>query len=215
MPKVNYETFTRYLKDKELFIFGFDGTIANTEEYQWEACNILLAKENVTLKREHIYKYIGHTELKIYEMIKEDFGIEFDNEQFFKERFDVYVKLTKENNLQPFPYIRRLIKDFKDIEFVILSSQRVHVIDMYLKKWGIDTEFTKIISVSDHQISKHEALKDTEKYYGYSSDVSVLFEDTNRVLQIGQAEKIFSVGIEHMYNVGLLTDCDVVIEGAK
>lgn len=213
MQIVNSTELIERLHSRKLFIFDFDGTIADTETYQWMAYNECLKDYNVTLNIDDINRYIGHTEYKIYETIKKDFNIDFDNQEFFEQRIEIYLNLTNRDNLQPFTFFNELIEAFPEAEFVVLSSQKEEIIKLFFKKWNVEKRFSRIISVLDHKISKEEALGNVEKYYGYTSEESALFEDTNRNLALGLENNIMSIGVEHQFNVGLLKDCHVIIRG--
>lgn len=56
-------------------LFDFDNTIAGTEKYSWQAHNKSLEKYNVFLDKNHINKYIGHSDTEIFSMIEQDFNI--------------------------------------------------------------------------------------------------------------------------------------------
>lgn len=201
------------LKDKACFVLDFDGTIADTENLHWEAYNQCLAKYNVTLGDDEIKRYIGHTEFKIYDMIRADFQIQFDNETFLNERLTAYFALAESYDLVPFSYVHDLLTTYPDKTYIILSSQKRSVIDFFLEKWQLQHIFTKIFTVFDDKISKESFLANTVKYTGYAATDVVLFEDTNRNLELAKQYHILPIGVEHKYNKGLLQSGAAIIVG--
>lgn len=73
--------------NKKIMIFDLDGTIADTETFHWKAYNQLLKnKFNIELSMDNISRYIGNAEINIYSMIKKDYNIDFDDQEFLNER---------------------------------------------------------------------------------------------------------------------------------
>lgn len=205
----NIEDLNLLLKSKKMYLFDFDGTLADTETLHWKAYNICLKRFNIILKEKNIKKYIGHQETNIYKMIQEDFNITFDEKEFFEERIKYYLQLVKSENLQPFPYVLRLLEK-SNVEFNILSSNRLPVLEAVLNIWGLRKKFNKIISAATNNIEKSDAIYNVEQYFDFDKREIVLFEDSNRYLNIGKINKITSIGIEHFYNIDTLKDCDYV-----
>lgn len=198
------------IESKKLFIFDLDGTIADTEYLQWQTYNELLKEFNVRLEYDNITKYIGNNDTKIYEMIKTDFSITFNNSDFGDKRGKFYYELVDRYNMVPFEFFYEVM-EYIGIEFCILSSQKIEVIEYLLKRWKVYEKFNKIISVSKGELTKEDILKDTKKYYGHNQENCVLFEDTNKNLALGKKYNIFTVGVEHRYNIDKLVDADIII----
>jgi len=149
---------TNALSKKKVFVFDFDSTLANTEDYSWIAHNRALEKYGITLTDEHIKRYIGSNDEVIFSKIKEEFKIEFDSQKHLVERLAIYLNLVKENNLKCFNYFTQILKIFPDTEFYILSGSKEIVIRQILNIWQLDNRFKKVISVFDLKISKKEVL---------------------------------------------------------
>jgi len=207
--KNTIEELNLILKTKRMYLFDFDGTLADTETLHWKAYNVCLEKFNVRLKEENIKRYIGNQETKIYKMIQKDFNIIFNEKDFFDERIKYYLELVKSENLQPFPYVLKLLEN-QNIEFNILSSNRLPVLEAVLEIWGLRKKFNKIISAATNNIEKEYVIANIEKYFDFNKEDVALFEDSAKYLKIGQNNKITSVGIEHYYNSKTLADCDYV-----
>ena len=200
---------TKYLIDKEVLIFDFDGTIADTETLHWSAYNELLKSYGVKLTNFYISKYIGNDEKSIYKMIKEDFNIEFNEDAFLKARLDIYMQLVNDNNLKPYPIIENIILNHSSKKYV-LSSQKKHIIVSLLQRWGIYGQFKYIFSVADDNISKHDVLSSIKNIFNTDNCRAVLFEDSNKYLKMAIENDVFAIGVENKFNN--VTNCDILIE---
>ena len=203
-----YEELQQYLNGKKVLLFDLDGTIANTEPYHWKTYNLLLKKYNVELKDNNIIKYIGNEEFFIYEMIKKDLGIEFDNHDFLKKRLETYMELIIKENLRPYEIIEQVIKEH-DSDKYILSSQRKNVITQLLKKWDLINNFKEIFSVPDSKVTKQEVISNPDMFNVSNNDV-VLFEDCSKYLKIASENNILAVGVKNKYLP--VENCDLLIE---
>jgi beta-phosphoglucomutase-like phosphatase (HAD superfamily) len=195
------------IKSKKMYLFDFDGTLADTETLHWKAYNMCLEEYNIVLSNKNIKRYIGNQETKIYKMIKSDYDISFDDEVFFKKRISFYLELVKSQKLKPFSYVFDLL-ECEGVEFNILSSNRLEVLEAVLDIWDIRDKFNLVISAATNNIDKDTVLNNTYDYYGYKKGDVALFEDSNKYLKVGMANNILSIGIEHYYNSNSLTNCD-------
>lgn len=207
----NIEEISFLISKKRVFIFDLDGTIADTELLHWEAYNNLLSEHGVALTTVQVRKYIGYPEDRIYEMIKEDFKIDFDNTEFLSRRIEKYFELVMKENLQPFTYFTELCEKYHKVRFNMLTSQKTEVVEELLRHWGLTQIFDRIISISDGKVQKQEVLKDTKKFFEVEKQATALFEDVDRYLEIARNEGLTAIGIQHAYNVGILENCDAII----
>jgi beta-phosphoglucomutase-like phosphatase (HAD superfamily) len=203
------------LEKKKVLVFDFDGTIANTEPLQWKAYNACLGEYGITLTRGDMDRYMGYCESEIYAMMKADFGIGFDDNVFFAKRFREFMALVEQTGLRPFGYFMKIIREYEGKRIFILSAQKREVIDKLLDIWNISDVFEKIISVSDGRLSKELVLGDTSAYFGAAPSDIMIFEDSPRVLSLARKEGIHSVGIEHDYNAGRISDSSFIIQESR
>jgi len=198
------------LKSKKMWLFDFDGTIANTEPLQLKAYNECLKDLNVFLTDDDFARYVGKQELQIYKLIKSDFNIIFDDNRFLSERTDAYLRLVKTENLTPYPYFMELLKN-KDVQFNILTSNRLNVINSILDTWDMRNSFNQVISAATNGIDKSDVINDIDGYFGFKSDEIAIFEDANTYLRVAQQNNILAIGIQNTYNYNRLIDCDYTL----
>lgn len=216
---MNEEIFS-VLNKKKVFIFDFDGTIADTEIYHWKAYNEALAKYNVVLNENNIKKYIGHSEIEIYSMIKKDFSIEFDNELFFNNRIKIFLELVEKDNLKPFKIIDDIVNKYDDKIFVLITSQNPHVVNKMFSLWKYDKYFKSDYCYFCHEgiIKKIDIYKNICKYInvdGISNSDIVVLEDSEYYLNIAKSLGITTIGFQHKYNLNVLKSYDLLIKCYK
>lgn len=207
------------LNNKKGFIFDLDGTIADTETLHWDAYNILLAEYGVHLNNEHIRKYIGHSEAYIYQMIKQDFAIDFDEDDFIERRINIYLSLVVEKNLRPYPFIYEILESTNGAN-VIVTSQIPLVVNKLLTLWGLDKYFpaNRRFCCHDGKYTKQEIYKNISAYLGYEHTLSpnevVLLEDAQHYLTEGQRRGFTVIGVEHQFNRNRLKNCDAILSSS-
>ena len=204
------------LNNKKGFIFDLDGTIADTEPLHWEAYNVLLEEYGVHLTSQHIQKYIGNSEMRIYQMIKEDFSIDFNEDEFIQQRIEIYLDLVEQKNLLPYPFIYEILENSK-ARNAIVTSQIPSVLDRLLSLWKLDRYFPRErrFCCHDGTYSKVDIYQNISTHLGLNHTLSpseiVLFEDSLHYLTEGQSLGFTTVGIEHQYNRNILKNCDAIM----
>lgn len=188
-----------------MFIFDFDGTIANTEDWHWFSWNDALAPFGVILKAAQINKYLAHPDFEIMQMIEHDFGICIADKTAFKnQRLQIFIdKYLKE--VVPYPHFLEIYQSVPTQEICVISNQRGDVIGGLFDLCAITG--IQIFSASDLKCDKAELIK---KQVAKVANVT-LYEDSNKYLQLAKELGCKTVGIEHQYNRGSLNAADEVI----
>lgn len=137
-------------------IFDLDGTMANTEPYHWRAHRKVFAEYGIELTNDDIEKYIGHNDMQIYTMAGEDYGIDFDVKQCSEDKVREFLRINKDIVIPMYEEIREAILASNDN--YIITSQKREIVDMLLKRWGINDKFKKIVSLYDTGNSKIETF---------------------------------------------------------
>ncbi len=204
------------IANKQALIFDLDGTVADTERLHWDAYNVLLAEHGVRLDDGHIRRYIGNSEAKIYEMIKRDYEIDFDEEDFIERRIGIYLELVEKKGLKPFSFIPDILRSTK-AECVLVTSQIPSVVNKLLTLWGLDEYFpeNRRFCCHDGRYVKRDVYKDISSLLGRGVDIEpgevALFEDSLHYLEEGQRLGFTVIGVEHLYNRNMLNGCDAVM----
>lgn len=199
---------SKYLDERNgLFLFDVDGTLAETESLHWEAYNIILSRQGIYLKHEDILRYIGNPEIKIYQMIREDYGAIIDDISFMKERISIFLELVKSRDLQLFEYVKPLLRHYSSVSMALVTSQRPEVVDILMEKWGLADRFppSARISCSEGNISKSTVYSNPWDFLPEFEPTDlgiVVFEDASHALKAAQDAGLGTIGIENIFNRG-------------
>lgn len=207
-----------FIETRKLLIFDLDGTIANTEVFHFKSYQIILKNYNIDFELNDFRKYIGNSEINIWNMLKIDYNLDFDVAEMLELRTKIVLELFEKEDIKPFAHFRRIINDYPNIEKVILSSQIPLVINYLLERWNLLDEFSdgKIVSVSSGKCTKEEVLRNIGEFYKlkedyYDNTKILLFEDSAKVLSLARKLNIDSIGIEHVFNCNKLSNCNYII----
>lgn len=203
------------LENKKILLFDLDGTMADTEPLHWTAYNALLEDCGVHLTPENIRNYIGHSESAIYDMIKRDYGIDFDYQTFAGERLKKYLELVRKLNLRPRPFMEDILRSFKG-KMGIVTSQMPHIVKELLKFWDYERFFPKayVFCCHDGRFTKKGIYENVFSAFGIAPcDMGsvVLFEDSLHYINEAKKLGMTVVGVEHTYNKGTLINCDAIL----
>jgi beta-phosphoglucomutase len=180
MINTNVDNIHNLIHSSKVLVFDFDGTIANTEPLHWEAYKLCLKEIGVQLQPADISRYIGNSELMIYNFIKHDFSVDFNNDEFFTKRLHYFYKLVDDTELKPFPSLINIMEQYSINSKLILSSQALSVISYLLKKWRIEEWFSRIISAPHESRTKEDILANFSEYSQCENKDVVFFDDLNR-----------------------------------
>jgi beta-phosphoglucomutase-like phosphatase (HAD superfamily) len=209
------------LRSKEFLLFDIDGTIANTESTHWVAHNAMLKRYGVLIGHDQIVRYAGNTDHKIYDMIEKEFNVTVtDRESFFRERFEIYLELLVKNDIIPNRYFLDILSKYPEKSYGILSSQPNWVIDRVLDLWKVSHMFPaeNRMSAFDGRTPKKTVLADIEDHFVMKNGNkvtrkdTVLFEDSEHTMKMAYENFVDCIGIEHMYNEGMLLHCLRIID---
>lgn len=200
-----------FLSEVGLMLFDFDGTIANTEPLHWQAYRIGLKELGVVLNDNHINKYIGNAETEIYRMIKNDFSVDFDENEFFAKRILIFLGLVEESNLQPYPVVSEIIRSYGHVEKYILSSQNINVIHALLARWQIEYAFSKIISSPVTGRTKESIIRTFGEYWKGDLRKVAYFEDLSKHALAGHQAGMRVIGVTTEHSAGEFQNCDAII----
>lgn len=200
------------------FVLDLDGTIADTETFHWAAYNTLLESQyGFMLSEEHIKKYIGNSEIKIYRMIEQDFKIKIDDEDFLQKRIAIYLKLIEQKKLEPFEWAKAFFKRYQGKKIVLLTSQIPSIVDHLLSVWGLEKAIPENMRICAHdgKITKQSFLEHPERYVPLSScDIGdmVVFEDSEHVAKMATDYGYTTIGIRHKFNKTTLKSAICIID---
>lgn len=208
MIDTNVDNIHNLIQSSKVLVFDFDGTIANTEPLHWEAYKLCLKEIGVQLQSADISRYIGNSELMIYNFIKHDFSVDFNNDEFLKKRLKYFYKLVDNTELKPFPSLITIMEQYPINSKLILSSQTLSVISHLLKKWRIEGWFSRIISAPHENKTKENILANFGEYSQCENKDVVFFDDLNRHVSLAISHGMKGIAVTKKEMLSEFTDLD-------
>lgn len=154
-------------------------------------------------------------------MIKKDYNIDFNDQEFLDERLKVYLDLIDEYNLKPYIFIKEILEKYSHLKMALVTSQVPEIINLLISKWKLEKYFSKekgnIFSCSNGIIKKVDCYKKIDKLLNIdlkekiSGENIILFEDSNKYLSIGKELGFTTIGIETKFNLNQLSSCDAIL----
>ena len=140
---MNKEVIER-LKNFDIYMFDFDGTLIDTEPSHIKAHNAVLSellnKPFEFITKEFVVKYGGKSDDEIYELYKKDFNLEYDSKKMIEKKMEYSSKFLEESGNKIFDYFFELVKMKNNKEFYIFSNSYSSVINKVLKRKGNDKD---------------------------------------------------------------------------
>lgn len=187
-------------KNCKALLFDFDGTLLNSETKHFLAHKRTI--EEIFPKKEFTFdqfkKFIGHTDEEIYGEISQISKINIEEKIETKKRYS--LELLKEDDVKIFDYFDEIVKNYSNLEFIIISNQDEKVMTEVLKAKGIYDCFSKIVSMPKEKIKKADYLKDLKRNLGYDVSQVVLFEDSAKVVNYCHDLGYKTIAVMNDYN---------------
>lgn len=203
------------LKDFEIYIFDFDGTLINSEPFHKKAHNLVLNEilgKEIVLTDQMFSKYIGKSDIQIYDEYKVDFNVDFDKDKMIAKKVAYATDLLSDDSVKIFDYFFELAKEKGNKRFYIVSNQDYDLLMKVLEQKGIKKYFDKIFSLPKLGVKKDYFLQNLDLYIDNSTRKTIIFEDSNAVLGLAKQLGMFAVGIETYMNAGKLSNADTIIK---
>lgn len=157
LEEYNEETKTESKPTVEALLFDLDGTLFDTEEFNWKAYQLAYFDLGIEIKREDFDRTKGHS----VEDFNQILGVTADLDKLKELKTKYYVDLVR--HARPNPYLLGLIKA-KDKQYrtAIVTTARIVNILPLLKKYNLDKTVDVIVTQED--VLNHKPAPDAYNY---------------------------------------------------
>lgn len=143
------------LKDYDLFIVDFDGTIVDTMEMWRHICPSFIRSLGKTPQDDIYLKITSKTNVEISRFVRDEYLTEFSYEKVEDMFFDFIKEQYIKQDIKPNAI--KLLLDMNDCGTVVLYSATAgSVLDVLLDKFDLKKYYKKIYSGSDLGLSKRD-----------------------------------------------------------
>lgn len=143
------------LKDYDLFIVDFDGTIVDTMEMWRHICSSFIRSLGKTPQDDIYLKITSKTNVEISRFVRDEYLTEFSYEKVEEMFFDFIKEQYIKQDIKPNAI--KLLLDMNSCGTVVLYSATAgSVLDVLLDKFDLKKYYKKIYSGSDLRLSKRD-----------------------------------------------------------
>ncbi len=201
---------------QDLFIFDFDGTIADSLGLEFEIYSRYLKARGLAIKKsDWEKKLVYHTAEGYVKFMAEFFKIKLDYKTF-KQDYAYYARqVENEKPIQPFKWFLKFLPKVKDKIKVILSNKDADLIVDNLVSWGVKDEIEKVYSCTTLRKTKSEILPQIIKDFKVDPNLIALFEDSQSCIDVAKNMGVTTIGIKNKVNQGKLKTADLFIDSTK
>lgn len=189
------------MKKLEAVIFDMDGVLVDSEPWHYEIETILFKKLGLDVPEELHYTYLGTAGDLMYTDLKKRFDIPMSLEELLewdeKYRIDIFSKMT---DIKPSTGIPELLKELKsnNIKTAVATSSVPGIVDIILKKCGIDSFFDVVVTTE--MAGKSKPAPDVYLFSAQHLSVHpsncVVFEDSFNGIRAAKSASMFCIAYQ-------------------
>ncbi len=206
-------------------IFDFDGVIADTENFHFEAFNEVLVSYNIEISEEDYYeKYLGYSDVDCFNAINEDCKLEWDDaeiDDLVQQKADVFEGFVKSGKgiIKGVPeFVEKLRAG--GIAMAICSGATMRDIKAAIGGSDLLKSFSAVVTADDVLCGKPDpegymlARKRLAAAVGQaiSSNECIAIEDSEWGLEAARAAGMHTIGVTNSYPVAALGIADKVVD---
>ena len=133
-------------------IFDLDGTLLDSEHFQWQGWNEVLKSRNVSIPKEEYFDYAGKSGGEIEQLILKKHKIHnIKKGHLWSQKLKIVGEWFRTKELKPMPYAREAIEFFKnkEIKIGVASTGPRNEIELKLRRMGFYDYFDIITSLDE------------------------------------------------------------------
>jgi HAD superfamily hydrolase (TIGR01509 family) len=192
-------------KNIQGIIFDLDGTLVDTEGYQWKGWVVCLKKLGIDLTIDDYLEYAGKAAILIEEEIVKRYRLDIEKGFLVNEKAKLLKKWFSEEELSFTPFAEEAVRYCLDSGYKIglCSGGPREEVMLKIKRKGLDAYFDIIVTGSD--VSRNKPFPDIYlkalKEMGFKASNCVAIEDSQYGLQAAKDAELKCFVVPHALSV--------------
>ncbi len=187
-------------------IFDLDGTLLETESYQWKGWVEALNEHGVALSKEGYRKFAGKSGKIIAEELAIKHGLKIEPRLLWEEKEKRIKRWFATEQLKHLHHAKESLEFFKSkgMKIALASSGSMHEIGLKLKRAGLEHLFDAVVSREDVRQSKPhpDIYLEAAKRIGCKPEECIAFEDTQSGVESANGAGITCFAIPNEFTSG-------------
>lgn len=188
-------------------VFDVDGTLLDTESFQWQGWVEVLRPFGIDLSKEAYHQYTGkHGEIIAAELVKEHrLGADPQALLKQKERLILHWMATKELRLLPFAQEAIAFFRNRDLPVAVASSGQRDETEMKLQRTGLLSLFSVVVCGGDPEVKHGKPSPDiyqlVARKLGLQPDECIAFEDTQYGVEAAKGAGLICFAVPNQFAI--------------
>lgn len=177
-------------------IFDCDGTLANTLPVHFQTWVVSLRAVGADISKEWYYKYCGTSGEEMLQILKDEFGYQFDSQSIIIERQKHYKSLI--NTVKEVQAVAEVARShYKKVPMAVASGGERVVLEATLNNIKLRDLFDVVVSVNDVEKGKPEPdiFLLTSQRLGIAPEDCIVYEDSDGGLEAARRARMRSIDV--------------------
>lgn len=187
-------------------IFDLDGTLLDTEKYQWRGWLVAMEEMGVRLVPEDYLLYAGRSGKMIDEELIRRFGLSVSIGSILARKKELLMRWFEEEELIVYPFAEEAICHCRDNGYgiALCSGGDIEEVALKLERSGLGKYFEVVVSGSDVERNKPfpDIYMRTLSLMGMTPDNCLAVEDTQYGLQAAKDAGLRCFAVPHELSRG-------------
>lgn len=177
-------------------IFDCDGTLANTLPVHFQTWVVSLRAVGADISKQWYYKYCGTSGEEMLQILKDEFGYQFDSQSIIIEKQKHYKSLI--NTVKEVQALAEVARShYKKVPMAVASGGERVVLEATLNNIKLRDLFDVVVSVNDVEKGKPEPdiFLLTSQRLGIAPEDCIVYEDSDGGLEAARRARMRSIDV--------------------